>query len=160
MQGLDGFSGAQQNTFIPITDEPSPTTSSPAFATTAIKSSSSSFVSTPTGSSNEASPLYKFNQKRREVIEEQDRESDRKRRETTDKAKTTLASFYQERQQKIGGSQKQNRVDQESLIESLKPNTAGNTWEKVLRLVDLEQKADRKDTSRMRQVMLSMKNTA
>eukprot|EP00004_Rigifila_ramosa_P001895 TRINITY_DN118_c0_g1_i2.p1 TRINITY_DN118_c0_g1~~TRINITY_DN118_c0_g1_i2.p1 ORF type:complete len:286 (-),score=87.12 TRINITY_DN118_c0_g1_i2:47-883(-) len=116
----------------------------------------SSFIPT-LSSANELTPLQKFNTKRRAQLEEQDAASEKRRRELTEQAKQALAAFYQEREQKIAGSKSQNRVEQQTFL-AANADTSANQWERVVRLVDLEQKPDRKDISRFRQVLLQVKS--
>lgn len=79
------------------------------------------------------------------------------------KAKSELEQFYAEREKQREATQEKNRNEEQVLQEKLEADLeSDNPWGRVVALVDIEVKSgvdsDAADMSRMRQIMVQMKN--
>ena len=88
-------------------------------------------------------------------------ESEKKKADVLAAAKSDAAKFASEREAKIAAAKSTNRSTEKTFLDSRQAtNASDNMWEKVVSWVDLKDKADRRDVSRMRSVMLQLKNSA
>ena len=71
------------------------------------------------------------------------------------KAEQDLAFYYEQRKATIDSRKKTNRENEEAMKASA---GVGSEWERAVNMLDLQIHADRRDTSRMKQVLFRLKN--
>jgi len=102
-------------------------------------------------------PLQKFNTERRARLEELSGSETKKRNEALAKGKAELEKFKSERGSNISAAAQRVKEEEKLFVQSLVSHST-NMWELVVKMIDNEQKAGRKDTARMRSVMIQVKN--
>eukprot|EP00002_Diphylleia_rotans_P037880 TRINITY_DN851_c0_g2_i1.p3 TRINITY_DN851_c0_g2~~TRINITY_DN851_c0_g2_i1.p3 ORF type:complete len:123 (-),score=21.48 TRINITY_DN851_c0_g2_i1:210-578(-) len=101
----------------------------------------------------------RFQLERQEQLAEKDQRSEQERRARLDKAQEAIKGMYEERSSRKTQQAKLNREQEADFVASQHElESLGNVWERVVRLVDLEQKPNRKDVARFRQVLIQCKN--
>ena len=122
-------------------------------------------VEDPFGDSGEAAPVvdeFKFtrewNMQFRERCEAKDKAAMEKKQEILKAAREELAAWNEERQKKLRTKAEMNREEEAKFIEGNKEDlNCANPWERVNKLVELNAEGEH-DLSRMKQVMIRMKN--
>lgn len=101
-----------------------------------------------------------WNMKFRERCEAKDKEAMEKKQEILKAAREELMAWNDERQKKLAAKAEMNRQEEEKLIEGNKEDmNCENPWERVAKLVEMNAEREH-DLSRMKQVMIRMKNDA
>lgn len=96
----------------------------------------------------------------RERCEAKDKEAMEKKQEVLKEAREELTKWSDERQKKLAAKAEMNRQEEEKLIEGNKEDMkCENPWERVSKLVEMNAEREH-DLSRMKQVMIRMKNDA
>eukprot|EP01080_Neovahlkampfia_damariscottae_P000193 gene193-4439_t len=114
-------------------------------------------------SEEEISPLRKFEIERDERIEKQRQENAEKHEKLLEDAKAYKENFLSERNELIEKRIKENQDKEKEMEESEKENH-DNVWEKVATYVNFSKKNEEteenkdKDTSRLRKLLLELKN--
>eukprot|EP00026_Physarum_polycephalum_P017584 Phypoly_transcript_18852.p1 GENE.Phypoly_transcript_18852~~Phypoly_transcript_18852.p1 ORF type:complete len:208 (+),score=46.22 Phypoly_transcript_18852:51-626(+) len=123
--------------------------------TLTTKDSTSDFHS----SFSQPSALREYQIKHEEYLKEKATKSHEKHQAILDKAKSDIDNFYKERALKRDKAESANRSAEQQFITDRDANlAAGDSWESVGKLTDLQAKPLGKDTSRMKQVLVQLKH--
>ncbi|XP_053573012.1 clathrin light chain B [Bombina bombina] len=103
--------------------------------------------------------IWREEQKQR--LEELDAASKVTEQEWREKAKKDLEEWYQRQSEQIEKNKVSNRASDEALASESKEEETGTEWERVARLCDFNPKSSKqsKDVSRLRSVLISLKQT-
>ncbi|XP_077328516.1 clathrin light chain B isoform X2 [Lithobates pipiens] len=109
----------------------------------------------------EPESLRKWREEQKERLEELDAAAKVTEQEWREKAKKDLEEWYQRQSEQIEKNKITNRASDEVLVSETKDEDTGTEWERVARLCDFNPKSSKqsKDVSRMRSVLISMKQT-
>ncbi|KAM5170489.1 clathrin light chain B [Mantella aurantiaca] len=109
----------------------------------------------------EPESLRKWREEQKERLEELDAAAKVTEQEWREKAKKDLEEWYQRQSEQIEKNKITNRASDEVLASETKDEETGTEWERVARLCDFNPKSSKqsKDVSRMRSVLISMKQT-
>lgn len=109
----------------------------------------------------EPESLRKWREEQKERLEELDAAAKVTEQEWREKAKKDLEEWYQRQSEQIEKNKITNRASDEVLVSETKDEETGTEWERVARLCDFNPKSSKqsKDVSRMRSVLISMKQT-
>merc|ERR1711942_220755 len=115
----------------------------------------------PRGSGEEPECLRKWREEQKERIRIKDEEEERKKEELRQKAKKELESFYKNYEEELQLTKKENRIAEEAFLEDVHGLKPGTEWERVCRNSNFNSKVNhnKKDRSRMRNVLLTLKQT-
>ncbi|ESN92642.1 hypothetical protein HELRODRAFT_69350, partial [Helobdella robusta] len=96
-----------------------------------------------------------------ERLRVKDAESEKKKAEWRDIARKELEEWYKHRDELLDKTMKVNRDSEGSFVQERDEKKPGGEWERVCRLCDFNPKGSRnnKDVSRMRSILLQMKQT-
>eukprot|EP00300_Choanocystis_sp_HF-7_P001844 c11468_g1_i2.p1 GENE.c11468_g1_i2~~c11468_g1_i2.p1 ORF type:complete len:181 (+),score=25.40 c11468_g1_i2:83-625(+) len=145
--------------FIAAEPEPSPAFDMDAFRQVQAAPEPAPFVPpvTTVSASEGPTPMQKFNTERRERLEQISEAEVKKRNEALAKGKAEFEKFKQERANNVSAAALRVKDEEKTFVAGLV--SSGNMWETVLKMIDNEQKG-KKDVSRMRSVMIQVKNSA
>merc|ERR1712142_87585 len=115
----------------------------------------------PRGSGEEPECLRKWREEQKERIRIKDEEEERKKEELRQKAKKELESFYKNYEEELQLTKKENRIAEEAFLEDVHGLKPGTEWERVCRNSNFNSKVNhnKKDRSRMKNVLLTLKQT-
>ena len=115
----------------------------------------------PRQSGEEPECLRKWREEQKEIIRIKDEEEDRKKEELRQKAKKELESFYKNYEEELQLTKKENRIAEEAFLADVNGLKPGTEWERVCRNSNFNSKVihNKKDRSRMRNVLLQLKQT-
>ena len=119
---------------------------------------------TPTAAPAPVVDEFKFtrewNMQFRERCEAKDKAAMDKKKEILSAAAEELNNWKEERSKKLVAKKEMNREEEAKVLESAKADMeCANPWERVVKLVDMKSEGEH-DMSRMKQVMIRMKNDA
>ena len=101
-----------------------------------------------------------FNMKFRERCDAKDKEALEKKQEILKAAREELLAWTEERKKRLDKKKEVNREEEEKVIDGMKEDEAcANPWERIAKLVELNAETEH-DLSRMKQVIIRMKNDA
>ena len=101
-----------------------------------------------------------WNMQFRERCEAKDKAAMDKKKEILSAAAEELNNWKEERNKKLAAKKEMNREEEAKVLESAKADMeCANPWERVVKLVDMKSEGEH-DMSRMKQVMIRMKNDA
>ena len=96
----------------------------------------------------------------RERCDAKDKEALEKKQEILKAARDEILAWNEDRKKRLQKKKEMNREEENKVIEGLKEDQAcSNPWERVAKLVELNAEKEH-DLSRMKQVMIRMKNDA
>ncbi|CAH2277411.1 clathrin light chain B [Pelobates cultripes] len=109
----------------------------------------------------EPESLRKWREEQKIRLEELDAASKVTEQEWREKAKKDLEEWYQRQSEQIEKNKVSNRASDETLVSETKDDETGTEWERVARLCDFNPKSSKqsKDVSRLRSVLISLKQT-
>uniref|UniRef100_A0A8C5MDH5 Clathrin light chain n=1 Tax=Leptobrachium leishanense TaxID=445787 RepID=A0A8C5MDH5_9ANUR len=109
----------------------------------------------------EPESLRKWREEQKIRLEELDVASKVTEQEWREKAKKDLEEWYQRQGEQIEKNKVSNRASDEALVSETKEDETGTEWERVARLCDFNPKSSKqsKDVSRLRSVLISLKQT-
>ncbi|KAM4678613.1 clathrin light chain B isoform 3-T3 [Discoglossus pictus] len=109
----------------------------------------------------EPESLRKWREEQKIRLEELDAASKVTEQEWREKAKKDLEEWYQRQSEQIEKNKVSNRATDEALASEPKDEETGSEWERVARLCDFNPKSSKqsKDVSRLRSVLISLKQT-
>ncbi|XP_066576337.1 clathrin light chain A isoform X3 [Amia ocellicauda] len=109
----------------------------------------------------EPESLRKWREEQLERLEVLDANSRKQETEWKEKAKVELEEWYTRQDEQLEKTKVNNRAAEEALVTDMDENNPGTEWERVARLCDFNPKSSKqsKDVSRMRSVLISMKQT-
>ncbi|KAM4747285.1 clathrin light chain B isoform 2-T2 [Rhinophrynus dorsalis] len=109
----------------------------------------------------EPESLRKWREEQKIRLEELDAASKVTEQEWREKAKKDLEEWYQRQSEQIEKNKVSNRASDEALASETKDEETGTEWERVARLCDFNPKSSKqsKDVSRLRSVLISLKQT-
>ncbi|XP_053318663.1 clathrin light chain B isoform X2 [Spea bombifrons] len=109
----------------------------------------------------EPESLRKWREEQKTRLEELDAASKVTEQEWREKAKKDLEEWYQRQSEQIEKNKISNRASDEALVPETKDEETGTEWERVARLCDFNPKNSKqsKDVSRLRSVLISLKQT-
>ncbi|KAJ4460233.1 hypothetical protein PAPYR_3623 [Paratrimastix pyriformis] len=102
------------------------------------------------------SPLQQFEIEHAQFLQEKQRKSSEAQEKVIAEAAQDLAKFYETRTESIRKRATQNR-EEEALTKQHLESTEGTVWERACDLANFQQ-TFKKDTTRLRQTMLRLKN--
>ena len=103
--------------------------------------------------------LREYQTKHEEYLRQKAAKSHEKHQAILDKAKADIDNFYKERALKRDKAEASNRSAEQQFITDRDSNlAAGDSWESVGKLTDLQAKPLGKDTARMKQVLVQLKH--
>mmetsp|Transcript_37510 Transcript_37510/g.120343 ORF Transcript_37510/g.120343 Transcript_37510/m.120343 type:complete len:126 (+) Transcript_37510:33-410(+) len=114
--------------------------------------------STANGAGRDAELQAKFD----EEIRQREEKEQSVTAENLERAKTALADFDSERQTKLRDNMAKNREAEQRLMEQIASDVeSDNPWDRIVSLVDLQTSTSDEtlDVSRMRQVLIQLKNS-
>lgn len=96
-----------------------------------------------------------------ELLQKKDAESERKKAEWRDIARRELEEWYKHRNEQVDKAKKVNRENEDAFVHLRDERKPGGEWERVCRQCDFNPKGSRntKDVSRMRSILLQLKQT-
>jgi len=105
------------------------------------------------------SPMAKWNNEWQVILKERKDEENKKMAVDAEKARIELEEFEKERVTRIEGKHKKNRADEQDNLQSMKSDLANdNSWQKVVKMIDLTHDEKASDCGRMRDILISLKN--
>ncbi|XP_044136547.1 clathrin light chain B [Bufo gargarizans] len=109
----------------------------------------------------EPESLRKWREEQKVRLEELDAAAKVTEQEWREKAKKDLEEWYQRQSEQIEKNKVTNRASDEALVSEIKDEETGTEWERVARLCDFNPKSSKqsKDVSRLRSVLISLKQT-
>ncbi|XP_069828901.1 clathrin light chain B isoform X2 [Dendropsophus ebraccatus] len=109
----------------------------------------------------EPESLRKWREEQKVRLEELDAAAKVTEQEWREKAKKDLEEWYQRQSEQIEKNKVTNRASDEALVSETKDEETGSEWERVARLCDFNPKSSKqsKDVSRLRSVLISLKQT-
>ncbi|XDV14715.1 hypothetical protein PO909_014919 [Leuciscus waleckii] len=109
----------------------------------------------------EPESLRKWREEQRDRLEELDANSRTQEVEWKEKAKLELEEWHLRQNEQLEKTKVNNRAAEEAMVSELDENSPGTEWERVARLCDFNPKSSKqaKDVSRMRSVLISLKQT-
>ncbi|XP_040262745.1 clathrin light chain B [Bufo bufo] len=109
----------------------------------------------------EPESLRKWREEQKVRLEELDAAAKVTEQEWREKAKKDLEEWYQRQSEQIEKNKVTNRASDEALVSETKDEETGTEWERVARLCDFNPKSSKqsKDVSRLRSVLISLKQT-
>ncbi|CAJ0948130.1 unnamed protein product [Ranitomeya imitator] len=109
----------------------------------------------------EPESLRKWREEQKVRLEELDAAAKVTEQEWREKAKKDLEEWYLRQSEQIEKNKVTNRASDEALVSETKDEDAGSEWERVARLCDFNPKSSKqsKDVSRLRSVLISLKQT-
>jgi len=115
----------------------------------------------PRLSGEEPECLRKWREEQKERIRIKDEEEERGKEELRQKAKKELESFYKNYEEELQLTKKENRIAEEAFLADVNGLKPGTEWERVCRNSNFNSKVNhnKKDRSRMRSVLLQLKQT-
>jgi len=112
-------------------------------------------------SGEEPDCIIKWKEEQKERIRIKDEEEDKKKEELRQTAKRELESWYKNYEDELEQIKKENRVAEEAFLADVHGLKPGTEWERVSRNCNFNSKVNhnKKDRSRLRNVLLSLKQT-
>ncbi|XP_007245662.1 clathrin light chain B isoform X2 [Astyanax mexicanus] len=109
----------------------------------------------------EPESLRKWREEQKTRLEELDSASKAAEVEWKEKAKKELVDWNLHQQEQMEKNKVNNRASEDAFLKECDDDSPGSEWEKVARLCDFNPKTSRqtKDVSRMRSVLISLKQT-
>ncbi|XP_065110478.1 clathrin light chain A isoform X3 [Paramisgurnus dabryanus] len=109
----------------------------------------------------EPESLRKWREEQQERLEQLDANSRKQEVEWKEKAKLELEEWHTRQNEQLEKTKVNNRAAEEAMVSELDENSPGTEWERVARLCDFNPKSSKqaKDVSRMRSVLISLKQT-
>ncbi|XP_015419368.1 PREDICTED: clathrin light chain B isoform X5 [Myotis davidii] len=109
----------------------------------------------------EPESIRKWREEQRKRLQELDAASKVTEQEWREKAKKDLEEWNQRQSEQVEKNKISNRASEEAFVKESKEETAGTEWEKVAQLCDFNPKSSKqcKDVSRLRSVLMSLKQT-
>lgn len=96
------------------------------------------------------------------MLEEKDAAEQVTMQEWRDKAAQELEDWYKLHEEQVSNNKRNNREAEEVFVEELNDTVPGHEWERICRMCDFNPKSSsraNKDTSRMRSILLHLKQT-
>ncbi|CAF1144396.1 unnamed protein product [Brachionus calyciflorus] len=124
-----------------------------------------SFISNQDRFVQEPEKVKKWREEQRIRIETKDAEEETKKIEWKEKAKKELEEWYKNRQEQlvktIENNRLSNKASESEIMANRENQSNGHDWERIGKLCDFNPKANKnqKDTSRMRSILLQLKQT-
>lgn len=109
----------------------------------------------------EPESLRKWREEQKTRLEQLDSASKAAEAEWKEKAKKELEDWHLHQQEQMEKNKVNNRASEDAFLKECDDDSPGSEWEKVARLCDFNPKTSRqtKDVSRMRSVLISLKQT-
>ncbi|XP_069725429.1 clathrin light chain B isoform X2 [Phaenicophaeus curvirostris] len=109
----------------------------------------------------EPESIRKWREEQKKRLEELDAASKVAEQEWREKAKKDLEEWNLRQNEQVEKNRANNRASEEAFLKESKEETPGSEWEKVAQLCDFNPKSSKqsKDVSRMRSVLISLKQT-
>ncbi|KAL6475983.1 hypothetical protein MHYP_G00144820 [Metynnis hypsauchen] len=109
----------------------------------------------------EPESLRKWREEQKTRLEQLDSASKAAEAEWKEKAKKELEDWHLHQQEQMEKNKSNNRASEDAFLKECDDDSPGTEWEKVARLCDFNPKTSRqtKDVSRMRSVLISLKQT-
>ncbi|XP_060757159.1 clathrin light chain B isoform X2 [Neoarius graeffei] len=109
----------------------------------------------------EPESLRKWREEQKTRLEQLDSASKAAEAEWKEKAKKELEDWHAHQQEQMEKNKVNNRASEDAFVNECNDDTPGTEWERVARLCDFNPKTSRqtKDVSRMRSVLISLKQT-
>ncbi|XP_036043825.1 clathrin light chain B isoform X2 [Onychomys torridus] len=109
----------------------------------------------------EPESIRKWREEQKKRLQELDAASKVTEQEWREKAKKDLEEWKQRQSEQVEKNKINNRASEEAFVKESKEETAGTEWEKVVQLCDFNPKSSKqcKDVSRLRSVLMSLKQT-
>merc|ERR1711976_975931 len=109
----------------------------------------------------EPEKIRKWREDQKLRLEQKDAEAETKKAEWREVAKKELEDWYKHREEQLEKSKKNNREAEAVFIRERDDSIPGHEWERICRLCEFNPKAARnqKDISRMRSILLQLKQT-
>ncbi|XP_072549171.1 clathrin light chain B isoform X2 [Salminus brasiliensis] len=109
----------------------------------------------------EPESLRKWREEQKTRLEQLDSASKAAEVEWKEKAKKELEDWHLHQQEQMEKNKSNNRASEDAFVKECDDDSPGSEWEKVARLCDFNPKTSRqtKDVSRMRSVLISLKQT-
>lgn len=95
------------------------------------------------------------------MLQKKDAESEKKKAEWREQARRELDEWHKHREEQLEKTKKVNRESEDAFVTERDEKKPGGEWERVCRLCDFNPKGSRntKDVSRMRSILLQLKQT-
>ncbi|XP_046698637.1 clathrin light chain A isoform X3 [Silurus meridionalis] len=109
----------------------------------------------------EPESLRKWREEQRERLEALDENSCKQEIEWKEKAKEELEEWHARQEEILAKTKINNRAAEDAIMSEVDDSSPGTEWERVARLCDFNPKSSKqaKDVSRMRSVLISLKQT-
>lgn len=109
----------------------------------------------------EPESIRKWREEQKKRLQELDAASKITEQEWREKAKKDLEEWNQRQSEQVEKNKINNRASEEAFVKESKEETPGTEWEKVAQLCDFNPKSSKqcKDVSRLRSVLMSLKQT-
>lgn len=107
----------------------------------------------------EISPMAKWNQEWQVTLKERKEEENTTKAKLAETAAKEMEEFHAQRQIKRDTKMAKNRADEQQKLEAMEADLENdNSWQRVNKMVDFQQDESGNDVTRMRDVMLTLKN--
>jgi len=110
----------------------------------------------------EPEKIRKWREDQAERLAKKDAESEKKKAEWREIARHELEDWYRHRDEQVEKSKKLNRDSEDAFVTERDEKKPGGEWERICRLCDFNPKSaprSNKDVSRMRSILLQLKQT-
>ncbi|KAL2077619.1 hypothetical protein ACEWY4_027123 [Coilia grayii] len=109
----------------------------------------------------EPESLRKWREEQKDRLEQLDAASKAAEAEWKEKARKELEDWHHHQSEQLEKNKTNNRASEEAFLKECGEDSPGSEWEKVARLCDFNPKTNKqsKDVSRMRSVLISLKQT-
>jgi len=102
-----------------------------------------------------------WREEQKKLLEEKDAEAEKRKAEWREVAKHELEEWYKHRAEQFEKTKISNREHEEALIQERDESVPGHEWERICRLCEFNPKhsGNKKDVSRMRSILLQLKQS-
>ncbi|CEL95467.1 unnamed protein product [Vitrella brassicaformis CCMP3155] len=106
----------------------------------------------------EVNPLTEWEEKHNAELDDKNRQEDEAKKQARAKAQEDIKKWYEEYKLSVAKRKEQNQLEEKEAMAARETDlTRDNAWERVCTMVDLNKESQR-DTSRMKQTFIQLKN--
>ncbi|XP_047440761.1 clathrin light chain B isoform X4 [Mugil cephalus] len=160
LEGAGGLQPSMSDTYDGFEDEPA-TLNGDMFQESNGPTDSYAAIAQVDIQRQEPESLRKWREEQKARLEELDTASKKAEEEWREKAKKELEDWHVHQSEQMEKNKANNRASEEAFLAETDGDSPGTEWERVARLCDFNPKTNKqaKDVSRMRSVLISLKQT-
>lgn len=150
-----GIPAEETHDFTEIATEPEPE------AEPQVEQTGYSAISQADKQQQEPEKIRLWREEQKQLLEEKDAEAEKRSAEWREVAKHELEEWYKHRAEQFQKTKITNREHEEALIEERDESVPGHEWERICRICEFNPKhsGNKKDVSRMRSILLQLKQS-